>query len=630
MKISNRISLVWLLFFSLKIYSSGGVKRDFSNPLEHFVSPSSVPPSSDKTLTSVRRARRSFTSERDRAKDSRLSFEPQSHRKTDHFGEDFTPFPAHFPEDGKPPQSSFPAHSSEGEAALQSSFPAYSSEGEAALQSSFPAHSSEGEAALQSSFPAYSSEGEAALQSSFPAHLPERAESPLGKEPFRSLIRSRAVIPRPDSPARGSTVSLAESSANPDKKSPSPSISGSAGLLSARGRPGRTLLLTPGERMSLPLPDNHRVYVGQKDLLFFQAEGSRLILSGKREGETFLRLKNKIYPVLVVKKELKRHILLVDRLLKGFWGLEWSLHQGRIQITGRMNRLYDWIELAELARMSGISYRWTASPGEGLRESAKRFFTDLFQERAGLPPPDIQWPSLPLARVPEGRVEEYQALLEPFGLVAEPAPLWFVPAPLIQIETALLETSKSSSLAVGGISQIFSFRDLLNLLVGGGKGRLLHHSSLVAQNGREIKIHSGGQIPFTQYNLETHQQSLRWKSHGLTLRITPQLDGKGALRLKIQGEISQPLSHGGSNPPPLKTQNISGVFDMGEGEIIKLIHIKKRGRGMHFNGGLPLPLAGKGGGRVYRMSRMVFLRASVLKDRKKESDHPFLQNGNDK
>ena len=588
----NRVARVCLLFLSLKVYSSGGVETDLSNPLEHFISFPSVPPSSDEAFAPVGRTRRSFTSETDQGKDltQKLTLEPQTHRKRNRFGEDPASFPAHLPEGERVPQFSFPVHSFEGETALQSSFPAHSSEGETAPQPSF------------------------------------QPEISLGK---RSLIRSRAVIPRPEK--ESSTASLVGSSTNPGKKSPSPSlsISGSAGLFSAHGRPGQILLLTPGERMSLPLPNTHRVYVGQKNLLFFQAEGSHLILSGKREGETFLRLKNKIHPVLVVKKELKRHILLVDRLLKGFWGLEWSLHQGRIHITGRMNRLYDWTKLAELARANGISYRWTASPGEGLRESAKRFFKDLFQERAGLPPPDIQWSSLPLAHVPEGREAEYQALLEPFGLVSRTAPLWFVPAPLIQIETALLETSKSSSLAVGGVSQILSFRDLLNLLVGGGKGRLLHHSSLVAQNGREIKIHSGGQIPFTQYNLETHQQSLRWKSHGLTLRITPQLDGKGALRLKIQGEISQPLSHGGGNPPPLKTQNISGVFDMKEGQIIKLIHIKKRGRGIHFNGGLPLPLAGRGGGQAYRMSRMVFLRASVLKDRK-ESDHPFLQDGNDK
>lgn len=377
----------------------------------------------------------------------------------------------------------------------------------------------------------------------------------------------------------------------------------------------RTLILTPGEKIHLPLPANHRVHVGQKDLLFLHSEGRSLIVSGKKEGQTFLRLKNKIYPVFIVKKELKQHILLVDQILKTFWGLNWSLDQYHIKITGQLNSLYDWIKLAEKARQNNIPYSFHATLGEGLKEPAERFFKNLFNSQNQneiIPPPNIQWQNPPLALIPQGpkgTEKLYQKTLQPFGLTPQIDPLWFAPASLIQIEVALLEITTNFSLAFGNPTTT-SLRDLLNLLLSRGKGRVLHHSSLTAQNEREMTIHSGGQIPFTQYNLETRQQNTRWKSHGLTLKITPKLDKERAIRLKIRGDISSPS---GSHPPSLKTQTFSGTFDVKAGHILKLLHMKKQSEGGHFNGGLSLlPLSAAAGRQNYKMSRMIFLRVTLL------------------
>ena len=377
----------------------------------------------------------------------------------------------------------------------------------------------------------------------------------------------------------------------------------------------RTLILTPGETTRLPLPTNHRVYVGQKDLLFLHSEGHSLIVSGKKEGQTFLRLKNKIHPVFIVKKELKQHILLVDQILQTCWGLNWSLDQHHIKITGRLNRLYDWIKLAKTAQQNNIPYLFHATLGEGLKEPAEKIFKKLFNSQSHnhiSPLPNIQWQNLPLVLIPQGSKgtkEFYQKILQPFGLTTKTDPLWFAPASLIQIEVALFEITKNFSLAFGNPTTS-SLRDLLNLLLSQGKGRLLHHSSLISQNEREMTIHSGGQIPFTQYNLETRQQTTRWKSHGLTLKITPQLDKEKTIRLKIRGEISSPS---GSHPPSLKTQTFSGIFDVKERQILKLLHINKQSEGRAFNGSLSLlPPSAAANGQNYKMSRVIFLRASLL------------------
>ena len=415
------------------------------------------------------------------------------------------------------------------------------------------------------------------------------------------------------SPAQKEIHSIPSTSPSPsEKKSHSSSLP-----VSFSGKSNRILILTPGETTRLPLPASYRVYVGQKDLLFLHSEKGSLVITGKKEGQTFLRMKNKVYPILIVKKELKQSILLVDELLKNFWGLDWSLDQNQIKITGRLNRLYDWMNLAEVAKQNNIPYLFYATLGEGLQEPAEHFFKTLFhtqRENRSLPPPIIQWHNPPIAFIPQDSQdteEFYQKILKPFGLIPKTDSFWLIPALSIQIEVALLETTTNTSLAFGNPAPS-SLLDLLNLLLSRGKGRLLHHSSLTAQNNRETTIHSGGQIPLTQYNLEIRQQSTRWKSHGLTLKITPHLDKKNTIRLQIRGEISSPF---GSHPPSLKTQTFSGVFDMKNGQILKLLHLKKQSEGGYFNGGLSLlPLSAKTDKQNYKMSQVVLLRASFLKN----------------
>lgn len=443
-------------------------------------------------------------------------------------------------------------------------------------------------------------------------NIKEKKPEASGKTPdiFSSFKKEISSIPsNPPSPS--------------EKKSRSPSLS-----VSFSGKNNRILILTPGETARLPLPTSYRVYVGQKDLLFLHSEKGSLVITGKNEGQTFLRMKNKVYPILIVKKELKQSILLVDQLLKKFWGLEWSLDQNQIKITGRLNRLYDWIKLAEIAKQNNIPYLFYATPGEGLKEPAEHFFKTLFdsqRENRSLPPPIIQWHTPPIAFIPQDSKdaeEFYQKILKPFGLIPKTDSFWFIPALSIQIEVALLETATNTSLAFGNPTPS-SLLDLLNLLLSRGKGRLLHHSTLTAQNNRETTIHSGGQIPLTQYNLETRQQSTQWKSHGLTLKITPRLDKKNTIQLQIRGEISSPF---GSHPPSLKTQTFSGVFDVKEGQILKLLHLKKQSGGGYFNGGLSLlPLSVKTDKQNYKMSQMVLLRASLLKNSMQASKEEIIE-----
>ena len=199
------------------------------------------------------------------------------------------------------------------------------------------------------------------------------------------------------------------------------------------------------------------------------------------------------------------------------------------------------MDLADTARKHNISYFFHASLEEGLEEPAERIFKNLF-EKQNRDPPDIQWQSPPTALIPQGSQKTeafYRKALQPFGLEPKPDPSWFASLPVIQIETAVVEVSKTSFAGFGHLTPL-SLQDLLSLLLSRRGGHVLHHSTISAQDGREVTIHSGGQIPFPQYSPETRRESAGWKSHGLTLKITPKTDRRNTFRLTVRGSFPNP------------------------------------------------------------------------------------------
>ncbi len=384
------------------------------------------------------------------------------------------------------------------------------------------------------------------------------------------------------------------------------------------------LLLSPAEKIYLPLPANHKVHIGDKSLVSVQMEGGRLSLLARKEGKTLIVAGSKRYEMLIFNKGKKLQAKKLQKILEGFWGLRWSVSDsGAFQVTGRLNRLYDWAVLAQASQAFNIPYEFKALPGEGLKEPIEHFFKSRIQNR---PPPAIAWRQLPLAYIPQGAdLLEYQNLLSPFGLKPQEDPLWLFPAPFIEIEVAVAEELSSSGLSFGGeknsenaLSQYSSLLGFLNFLKQSGRGRALHHSSIIGQSGQKLEIQSGGQIPFASYNLKTEQSSVQWKSHGLRLNITPRLGKNRHIELTVKAQISEPLAFASpSSPPLLKTQSLENKVILKDGRILKLFQLQKKSRGGYKQGQLgsllSAPLSFITGNNEYSMAQFVFIQARIQK-----------------
>ena len=148
---------------------------------------------------------------------------------------------------------------------------------------------------------------------------------------------------------------------------------------------GKRLILSPAEKVFLPLPLNKKVKIGDKSLVEIQPEQGQLSLLAKKEGQTLLISGRSHYEIFIFNVEKKHQALQLDKLLKKFWGLNWSLSSEHVfQITGQLNRIYDWAELAKASEQHNILYEFRALPVEGLKPPIQHYFKELFKAK-GLP-----------------------------------------------------------------------------------------------------------------------------------------------------------------------------------------------------------------------------------------------------
>ena len=385
------------------------------------------------------------------------------------------------------------------------------------------------------------------------------------------------------------------------------------------------LILSIGESALLPLPANKTIRTGDKSLVTVQEQedAGRFLLFAKKEGQTLLFAGQKQYELFIFPPETKIKALAWDQLIKKSWGLKWSLDkEGGFMVTGRLNRLHDWLDMAELSQQYGINYQFKASLENGLRKSARQYFKNLFKHS---PPPDILWNELPFVLFPQGaQAKLYETSLQPFGLKPRPDPSWLNKAPFIEIEIALMEALSSESSGFGGTGleekSPLSLLSFLNFMKSRGRGKTLHHSLLVGQSGQSLKIQSGGQIPFSSYNAKAEQNSTRWKAYGLNLDITPHQDKKNRIAIDIKARFSEPLLWGaGGQAPPLKTQSIESRIVLEDGEIVRLFQINKQSGGTTNRGALsllsPLSRLFFSGDESSQAGKFVFLQARRLENK---------------
>ncbi len=139
-------------------------------------------------------------------------------------------------------------------------------------------------------------------------------------------------------------------------------------------------------------------------------------------------------------------------------------------------------------------------------------------------------------------------------------------------------TAKGTAAAGPGNGRAISvgsdFEARLNLLMAGGKARILSNPRLACESGGDANFLAGGEIPIVIVTPET--RTVEWKTYGIVLRIHPTMDRGGRIRTQVTAEVST-VDHGSgtSEVPGFLTRRVSTLFSTSPGQTVMLSGLVK-------------------------------------------------------
>ncbi len=119
-----------------------------------------------------------------------------------------------------------------------------------------------------------------------------------------------------------------------------------------------------------------------------------------------------------------------------------------------------------------------------------------------------------------------------------------------------------------GINALLSAR--IDLLAQDGRAVVLAQPQLLARSGATAEFLAGGEVPYSTVDGNGNTQTA-FKSYGVSLRITPSVERSGAVRSRIEVEVSS-IDPTVSVPggPSLKTRRTATEFNVRSGQTLVL------------------------------------------------------------
>lgn len=151
-----------------------------------------------------------------------------------------------------------------------------------------------------------------------------------------------------------------------------------------------------------------------------------------------------------------------------------------------------------------------------------------------------------------------------------------------------------------GINALLSAQ--IHAMAQSGEAVVLAQPQLVARSGATAEFLAGGEVPYATTDAQGNTQTA-FKPYGVSLRITPQVESNGAVRSRIEVEVSS-IDPAVSVPtgPALKTRRASTEFNAHSGQTLVLAGFVSREQSRNVDqvpglGDIPLL------GRLFRSER---------------------------
>lgn len=336
------------------------------------------------------------------------------------------------------------------------------------------------------------------------------------------------------------------------------------------------LELKVGDSIHLPVLTQSKIHIGSRRILTAIDQGDKVLLIGKKAGETVITLDGKTLKVKVHEPSSSHLFDDLKALFKKRMGLKVKWKKSRVVVHGDIHVFEDWLEISQLARKWRAPYEFTARPNQRvLREATKHFQSQASTLHIGSFQISDETPLKVFVNSKDkDSFKRATELFESFGMRVEKSQDLINVKPLIKTSVILAEVSRQASQSLGiqfpaqAEGQLLpelkgpeSLMVSLKALESKGLGKVLASPTLNCRSGASAEFHAGGEFPIrlTGYR----RQAVEWKKHGVVLKVKPRADRLGAIQLSIETEISLiDSTQIVDGLPALKTNRVSSHFDL--------------------------------------------------------------------
>lgn len=365
-------------------------------------------------------------------------------------------------------------------------------------------------------------------------------------------------------------------------------------LLVALSGFGHDIIVPLGESVSVPLIGN-QVWIEKKSIIRAHVEGKFLRVNAIETGTSYLKIKNSLYLIQVLRPNQIDLYNKLSTLLKNKLGLKLKINQSQIEVSGHLFRLQDWLHLAENVGPED-DYIFKARIAPDLTSQVKDFFISQFKTR-GLADQRIHLDGEPQLKLnpKDPHFAEYKKYLRKFGISVVKDSTSLILEPIIKVQITVAEVDRAFMQNYGvkldsplraellPAKQIKTFEAELSMMESSGKGRLLASPNILCKSGKEAEFLAGGEIPIKSNS--RYSNEIIWKKYGVYLKVKPKADYLGRISVSLQTEVSSiDSSLTIDGVPGITTNKVSSFFDLPETKIIALSGLLKEVHGDSYSG----------------------------------------------
>ena len=362
------------------------------------------------------------------------------------------------------------------------------------------------------------------------------------------------------------------------------------------------LVLAPGQFSEIATPHGVAIVVGNGALIGVADHGSKIRVTGKKPGETQLRIDSETVKVSIVTPALANLYRKLAVVVASKRGLRLSLEDKTIWVRGRLLRWEDWQDLADASMSGGVPYRFAAELDAALELKAQAELQAKIR-KASLPLTSLVVKGAASALVPIAPADlakRVGEVISPYGFLVETSAAALSLEPMVRVRIVVAEIRREKTLAYGvkwpsAISaqllpspQLASGESIgldISALETKGLGKILASPTLLCRSGKEATFVAGGEIPIKIANLA--RTDVIWKQYGVVLKIHPLADFSGRMSIALETEVSElDDAHKVDGIPGILSNRIESHFDLASSRTIALSGLIKS-RQSETSSGLP-------------------------------------------